>query len=109
MPLPPHTGLDHGKKREQTLREDRCGRRDLVEGRIPYQLVLCLVQPVHELGVAGGPVVRGHSEAFLWNLKMPALTRPVWSLASARGYTMRAAEGGARGNTHTETVINREE
>jgi hypothetical protein len=107
MPLPPHTGLDHGKKREQTLREDRCGRRELVEGRIPHQLVLCLVQPVHELRVAGGLVVRGHSEPFLWHLKMPDRTRPAWRLANTYRCTRRAAAGGMRGDQRTATVIHR--
>ena len=49
------------KKREQTAREDCCGGWERVDGGISSQLVLRLVQPVHELRMAGGPVVRGHS------------------------------------------------
>ena len=93
LPLRPHTGLDHGKKREQTLREDCDGRREIVNGRIPHQLLLRLVQPVHQLGVAGGPIVRGHSAAFLWNLEMRDLTRPISRLASASGCKRLAGEG----------------
>src|SRR5215510_7597936 len=103
LPLSPHTGRNHDKKREQTLREDHGGRGERVDGHIPYQLVLRLLQPVHEFGVTGSPVVRMHSETFLSGLEMPDLTRPTSRLASARRCTMRAAEGGVRGNTHTET------
>jgi hypothetical protein len=35
LPLRPHTGLDHGKKREQTLRKDGDGRREVVMGAYP--------------------------------------------------------------------------
>ena len=99
LPLWPHTGLDHGKKREQTLREDRDGRREVVKGRIPHQLILRLVQPVYQLGVAGGPIVRGHSAAFLWDLEMRDLTRPLSRLASASGCKRLAGEG-ERGATN---------
>ena len=99
LPLRPHTGLDHGKKREQTLREDCDGRREVVKGRIPHQLILRLVQPVHQLGVAGGPIVRGHSAAFLWDLEMRDLTRPLSRLASASGCKRLAGEG-ERGATN---------
>jgi hypothetical protein len=82
--LPIHIRFDDDKKREEPLREDRCGREDLVHGHIPHQLVLRLVQPVHQLGVAGGPIVSGHSAAFLWNLEMPDLTRLAGRLTRAR-------------------------
>ena len=38
--------------------------RDIVYGRIPDQLVLRLLQPMDELGVAGRPLVRGHCVSF---------------------------------------------
>jgi hypothetical protein len=41
------------------------------------------VQPVHQLGVAGRPIVSGHSAAFLSHLEMPDLTRLAGRLASA--------------------------
>ena len=82
--LPIHKGCYGDKKREETHREDRCGRENIVHGLIPHQLVLRLVQPVHQLGVAGRPIVRGHSAAFLSHLAMPDLTCLAGCLASAK-------------------------
>jgi len=82
--LPIYKGFYDDKKREETLREDRCGREDLVYGLIPHQLVLRLVQPVHQFGVAGGPIVREHSTTFHWNLEMPDLTHLGGRLARVR-------------------------
>jgi len=63
--LPIHVGFDDDEKREETRGEEGGGYGDLVKGRIPHQLVLRLMQPVHEFGVAGGPIIRGHNAAFL--------------------------------------------
>jgi hypothetical protein len=82
--LPIDKGFYDDKKREETLREDLCGREDLVYELIPHQLVLRLVQPVHQFGVAGGPIVREHSTTFHWNLEMPDLTHLGGRLARAR-------------------------
>ena len=56
-------------------------------GRIPHQLVFCLLEPVHEFRVAGGPIIRGHSAAFLWDLGMPELTQRygVWQEPAGTG------------------------
>src|SRR5215471_20456078 len=62
--LPSHRGCDDDKKREETRREEGGGCGERVKGLIPHQLVLCVVQPVHEFGRAGGPIVSGHSVAF---------------------------------------------
>ena len=82
--LPIYKGFYDDKKREETLREDFCGREELVSGLIPHQLVLRLVQPVHQFGVAGGPIVREHSTTFHWNLEMPDLTHLGGRLARVR-------------------------
>jgi hypothetical protein len=92
-PLPRHTGCDHDKKREQTLRKNCRGRWECVDGRISHQLVLCLVQPVHEFGVAGGPIIRGHTAAFLSDLEIWDRTCPLGRLASACGCRKVAAAG----------------
>ena len=79
------------KKREQTLREHRRGRWEGVDGYISHQLVLCLVQPVDECGMAGGPIIRGHRAAFLSDLEI--VTCLQWRLASASGCKTVAREG----------------
>jgi hypothetical protein len=104
--LPIYKGVYDDKKREETLREDLGGREDLVDGRIPHQLVLRLVQPVHKLGVAGDPIVRGHSAAFFWSLEMPDLTRLAGRLARARRTRAVPQTGGHTGaNVQKPSVL----
>src|SRR5712691_1031808 len=95
LSLPLYTRCDYDKKREQTLRENRRGRWEGVDGHISHQLVLCLVQPVHEFGVASDPIIRGHRAAFLWDLELLDRTCPLWRLASA-GRCRRVAADGSR-------------
>jgi len=92
-PLPRHPGGAYDKKREQPLREHRCGRWEGVDGGISHQLVLCLVQPVHEFGMAGGPIIEGHRAAFLSDLARVNCTCLLWRLASVSGCRKVAAEG----------------
>src|SRR5215470_18280148 len=87
-------------KREETLREDLCGREDLVYGLIPHQLVPRLVQPVHQFGVAGGPIVREHSTTFHCNLEMPDLTHLGGRLARARRTRAVSQTVGRTGKTY---------
>ena len=104
--LPIHSGRYGDKKREETHREDRGGYENLVNGLIPHQLVLRLVQPVHQLGVAGRPIVRGHSAAFLSTLEMPDLTRLAGRLASAkRRSTVPQTVGHTGTNVEKPSVI----
>ncbi len=95
-PLLPHRGGNHDKKREPPLREDRRGEGDVVEGRIPHQLVLGVLQPVHQFGVAGCPIVRGHCVSFRCDLGIAHRTRSAGRLASARRGALGAGAGCAR-------------
>ena len=98
-PAAPHGARSRQKTGANAPGRPPTGVGSVVKGRIPHQLVLRLVQPVHELGVAGGPIVRGHSAAFLWDLEMLDFTRPLSRLASASGCKRLAGEG-ERGATN---------
>ena len=95
-PLRLQRGAEDDKKREQPLREDRGGERDVVYGGIPDQLVLRVLQPVYQFGVTGRPIVRGHRVSFRCDLGMSHRTRSAWHLASARRGTRGAGAGRTR-------------